>query len=120
MSVAYVTSTIDAHIVLFNKNGQFQGILIYRQRGEKVAQSVYVMHLLFNGGCHEGSKPPTGHFCPQCRMNNIECLESLFVLVTQGVVDVFDPPVMGNIIPGGTGMEVDHGVIAFSVIDNWF
>ena len=120
VSVAYVTSTIDTHIVLLNKNRQFQGILIYGERGEKVAQSVNILHLLFNSGGHEGSKPPTCHLGPQGGMDHVEGLEPFFILITQGIVDMFDPPIVGDVVAVGASMKIDHGVIAFSVINDRF
>lgn len=55
--MAVVTRSIYAHVIFLDEYWELQRVLIHGQGWEKVAQSIDIVHLLLDGGGHEGGEP---------------------------------------------------------------
>jgi len=50
-------------------------------------------------------------------MNDVKGLQPFFVLIAERVIDIFDPPIMRDIIAGGTGVKVNDSIVP--TIHHW-
>ena len=109
---AVITCSVDAHIVLLDEYREFKRILIHWECGEQVAQSVDVVHLLFNGGRHKCGEPPASHLGPKGGVYHVKGFQTLLVFVAQSAINMLDPPVVRDIVASCPGVEIHHCVIA--------